>query len=177
MSADAAHAGLNAVRARVDAFVADAERAQAPHLKCGAACAMCCKVERAAFAVEVDSVRRWLGEHPEVRASAQARPRRSDRCAFLNDDDLCDVYPVRPMICRTHGPAVRVDEALAWCALNFAGLSVPEVEAAVPASSVLSVELVNRMLVVVNTQFVEAAGGPHRVALREALADAVESSS
>jgi len=87
------------------------------------------------------------------------------------------VYPVRPMICRTHGPAVRVDEALAWCALNFAGLSVPEVEAAVPASSVLSVELVNRMLVVVNTQFVEAAGGPHRVALREALADAVESSS
>jgi len=175
VSADAAHAGLDAVRARVDAFVAQAERAQAPHLKCRAACAMCCKVDRAAFAVEVDAIRRWLAERPAVRSAALARPRQPDRCVFLNDDDLCDVYPVRPMICRTHGPAVRLDDEVVWCGLNFEGLSAAQVADTVPPSSVLSIELVNRMLVVVNTQFVEAAGGAPRAPLRDALNDAVES--
>jgi len=174
VSVDAAHAGLAAVRARVDAFVTKAEQAQAPFLKCAAGCAQCCKVERAAFTVEVDAIRRWLKEHPDVRAAARAHPRQTDRCVFLDAQDRCAVYPVRPMICRTHGPAVRLDDALAWCGLNFEGLSAEQVIAAVPTSSVLSVELVNRMLVVVNAQFVEATGAAPRAPLRDALNDTVE---
>lgn len=174
MSADAAHAGLKAVRARVDAFVAQAEQAQAAHLKCAAGCAQCCKLERSAFAVEVDAIRLWLVDRPEVRAAASARPRQHDRCVFLDAHDRCDIYPVRPMICRTHGPAVRLDDALAWCALNFDGMDAAQVAAAIPPASVLSVELVNQMLVVVNAQFVEATGGAPRAPLRDALKGAVE---
>ncbi len=163
---------LAAVRERVDAFMRQAESTQARYLRCGAGCASCCHLERSAFSVEVEAIRRWLGANPEVAARAAERLPRADRCVYLEDDDLCGIYPVRPTLCRTHGPAVRAEGALRWCALNFADLEPGEVERVVPASATLDVELVNRMLVVVNAAFLSAEGGPARQPLRAALTDA-----
>lgn len=163
---------LDAVRDRVDAFMRQAESTQARYLRCGAGCASCCHLERSAFSVEVEAIRRWLSAHPAVAARAEERLPRADRCVYLEDDDRCGIYPVRPTLCRTHGPAVRAEGALGWCALNFAALEPSEVERAVPASAILDVELVNRMLVVVNAAYLAASGGPVRQPLRAALTGA-----
>lgn len=165
-----------ALRGKVDAFIARAEAAQAPWLRCRAGCDGCCRSRRTAWAVEIDALRRHLATLPRARRAALAARRAEpsvaagERCVFLDDDGRCAVYAARPLICRTHGPALRLpDGALAWCGLNFEGLSDEAVRAALPPGAVLDVELVNRMLVLVNARYLEGRDEPERATLDAAL--------
>lgn len=160
-------AEYGALVARVDAFAERVQAAQGPWLRCAEGCDMCCRQRRTAFTVEVDALRDWLAQQPAaLRARLDAR--RNDpevvagrRCVYLDAAGRCDVYPARPLLCRTHGPALRTDETtLSWCALNFEGLSAAQVEAQVPADAVLNLELLNRMLVLINEK--HRAGTPER---------------
>jgi Fe-S-cluster containining protein len=129
-------------------------------------------VSRNAFAVEIAQIRRYLQLLPQgKRNQIASRIENEDilggeRCIFLDDSGQCDVYPVRPVICRTHGPAVRMPEQnLAWCELNFSGLTEEQVSQLVPAQAILDVELINRILALINHKYVEAYGGPARLPL------------
>lgn len=165
-----------ALLAKVDAFSARAEAAQADGLNCRPGCDGCCRLKRSAWAVELDHIRSWVDRQPPGRR-AELAARRSEpavqagtRCVFLDADGRCAIYPVRPVICRTHGPVARMpDGALGWCALNFTDLEPEAVGAAVPASAILDIDLLNRMLALVNARFVAHAGGPERAPLAEAL--------
>lgn len=173
-------AEYRAVVARVDAFVAAAEPAQSSHLACKAGCDGCCRTRRTAWGVELVALAAWLAEHPERVAPLAARREHPDvvagaRCVFLDDDGQCDVYPARPVLCRTHGPAVRSSEGLAWCGLNFVGLDAAGVEAAVAAEHVLDLERVNTLLAVVNQRFQAQTGAPLRGPLEWALDFELES--
>lgn len=165
-----------ALLAKVDAFSARVEAQQAEGLNCRPGCDGCCRLERSAWAVELDNIRRWLTLQPPHRraslASRRDQPevRGGERCVFLDDDGQCAIYPVRPIICRTHGPVARMpDGGLAWCELNFPGLPPEVVAERVPAGAVLDIDLLNRMLALVNARFVAHAGGPDRAPLAEAL--------
>lgn len=153
-------AEYQALLSKVDAFAARAEAGQAPWLKCAAGCDGCCRTRRTAWAVEVDHVRAFVERLPPAR-QADLAARRDDpeviagaRCPMLDPDGRCAVYPARPLICRTHGPAVRLpDGGLSWCGLNFEGLDPEAVAEAVPGDAVLDVDLLNRLLVMVNDRF------------------------
>lgn len=175
-------AEYQALLSKVDAFAARAEAGQAPWLSCAAGCDGCCRTRRSAWAVEVDHLRRFVQRLPPARRAELAARRRDpavvagDRCVMLDPDGRCAVYPARPLICRTHGPAVRLpDGALSWCGLNFEGLDPEAVAAAVPGDAVLDLELLNRLLALINQRFVDgcAARGeapPARADLDAALA-------
>jgi Fe-S-cluster containining protein len=155
-----------ALVAKVDAFAHQVVEGQSQWLACNAGCSGCCRVRRSAFAVENAAIREYLDLQPHgLRSSISARlstpaVRDGEQCIFLNGAGECDVYPVRPIICRTHGPAVRMPDAqLAWCELNFEDMTNDEILASVPRESILDIELINRMLVLINQRYLATYGG------------------
>lgn len=162
----------HALLAKVDAFQAQAEVAQAPWLTCKRGCDGCCRLRRTAWAVEINHLRTHIQTLAAER-QAELRARRHDppvvagqRCVFLDADGSCAVYAARPIICRTHGPAVQTDRGTSWCHLNFVGLTEPEV-AQVPG--VLDLTRLNTLLSVVNTRYQAHHPGPARQPLDAAL--------
>ncbi|MCB9554203.1 MAG: YkgJ family cysteine cluster protein [Myxococcales bacterium] len=161
---------------KVEAFAARAHAAQAPWLRCRAGCDGCCRTRRSAWAVEIDALRTHLATLPPERQSELAA-RREDpavvagaRCVYLDPDGRCAVYAARPVICRTHGPAVRLpDGETVWCGLNFEGLDEAAVLAALPADAVLDLDLLNRMLALVNARYLQSRDRPARDDLGAAL--------
>ena len=161
---------------RVDAFDTRVQAAQGPWLKCGLGCDRCCRQRRTGFSVEIAALRAHLATvDAETSARLQSRRNAPDvvagrRCVYLDDAGRCDVYPARPLLCRTHGPAIRAEElGLTWCALNFEGLSPDEVSAQVPAEGILNLDLLTRMLVLIDTQYRVGTNLPARQDLEEAL--------
>ncbi|MBU1431623.1 YkgJ family cysteine cluster protein [Myxococcota bacterium] len=153
---------------KVDAFSAHAVEGQGPYLRCARGCDQCCRQPRTVFAVELAHLRAWIADHPEAVIGLPVADE-GPRCPMLKADGACAVYPARPIICRTHGPAARVDEALSYCALNFEGLSASAIEGLIPASSVLNLGLLNTLLVLLNQQHLATHPGPARADIGEAL--------
>ncbi|CAM2009555.1 YkgJ family cysteine cluster protein [Acanthopleuribacter pedis] len=93
-------------------------------LLCKRGCHDCCVDELTVFAVEADRIRDWAGD--QLRGAAPAAP---GRCAFLDGEGACRIYPARPYVCRTQGLPLRwmVEEDWEWveyrdiCPLNEAG--------------------------------------------------------
>jgi hypothetical protein len=165
--------------ARLDAFDVRVQAAQRTYLRCASGCDGCCRLRRTAFPVEVAAIRHALTTLPPERVEAlRARRDAADvkagaRCVFLEGDGRCAVYAARPVVCRTHGPAIRTSEGLSWCKLNFDGLGPGVVEAGIPASAVMNLDLVNQMLVLIDAEYrsglSESASLPIRLDLAEAL--------
>lgn len=65
---------------------------------CRRGCAACCIDDLTVFDIEAERIR---------RAMPAGAPHPSGRCAFLDDEDSCRVYAVRPYICRTQGLPLR----------------------------------------------------------------------
>jgi len=113
----AAHPAYAALLEKVDAFSEGVEAAQAPWIRCERGCDGCCRTRRTAWAVEVAALRAHLDGHPRrdaLRDRLSARDVRAGAvCVFLDPDGGCAVYDARPLLCRTHGPALRAEGALA----------------------------------------------------------------
>ena len=107
----------------------------------------------------------------ELRARlADVDVRAGRRCVFLDRNEECSIYPVRPLICRTHGPAVRLpSNDIVWCDLNFEKLDNDAVLATIAEDSILDVELLNRTLSLVNQLYLSARSDEERAPLRSAL--------
>lgn len=86
----------------IDARVSDLERRHHGRLQCGAGCAQCCVDELTVNEVEAAHIREHVGK--ALRDAAPAPP---GRCAFLDQDDRCRIYAVRPYVCRTQGLPLR----------------------------------------------------------------------
>ncbi|MBK9034372.1 MAG: YkgJ family cysteine cluster protein [Myxococcales bacterium] len=148
-----------ALVAKVDAFVGRVEARHGADLACGAGCASCCLVRLTIAGVEADAIAAWLAartaaERAEIAAAAMAAA--PGRCAALADDDRCRIYPVRPLVCRSHGVPIRLRRpgeapVVTACALNFTAHG----PAAAAADCVLDQELVSTTLGVID----RAAGG------------------
>ncbi len=147
--------------AKVDAKVADVTAHQAENLACDRGCHACCAPGLTVASVEAAAIAQFLGEHPDVAATAEAlakaRPWQDTRCSFLNADGACSIYAVRPLVCRTQGlPIVVEGGQLTACSLNFRdGLN------ALPAGDRIDQKTLSTLLFVVDQRF----GGGMRVAL------------
>lgn len=112
-----------AVVARVDGAVADATARAGNALVCARGCHSCCAPGLSVLPVEAERIARHLELHPVVAGPAP------DRCAFLDGEGACQIYEARPLLCRTHGLALRTHDSparglkiiddVSVCALNY----------------------------------------------------------
>lgn len=162
-----------AALAKIDEAVARASEAAGDELACRRGCASCC----------VDGLSVLPVEAAFIEASGLGPPSRPHReatmCAFLDDEGACSVYAARPVLCRTHGLALKSSEAgvssaggrglrvlgddVSACELNYGGRAPGPVE-------VLDATRLLMLLVTVDRRYRERAGLPddeRRVPLRQ----------
>lgn len=168
-------AHYNAYIEKVDSFCTDVKKACNASIVCRKGCDSCCR-HLSLFPVEAihmrvamndcsDDVRLKITENAEVSLKDTQAP-----CPLL-DQGGCLLYEVRPMICRTHGYPILVEEEGAFrvdhCPLNFRSGETIE------RQFILDLNTLNTALATLNQLFArECLGGqdiPDRVLLAEAL--------
>lgn len=138
---------------RVDAFVGRVEARHPADLRCGPGCDGCCRTRLTITAVEADAIAGWatalpLEERARIADAARAPvDPAAVRCAALDDAGRCRVYPVRPLVCRSHGVPIRLRDprglpVITACELNFTARG----PAAADPDCVLDQELVSTTL-------------------------------
>jgi len=143
---DAAGQALVTLRRRVDAHFTAAVERNPDAFACRAGCASCCRAGLSVFGIEADRIRAALAQLPSptrLRVAEQAAVETPTHCPLLVDG-LCSIYTQRPILCRSHGLAVRAPGAqgqVDWCELNYT-------ETTPPAASVLALDAVNQPLAV-----------------------------
>jgi Fe-S-cluster containining protein len=144
--------------AKVDAFF-DRAAAALPGpsgITCHTGCDACCRRRFSVTAIEAEVIAEALAAlSPEQREALARRAIEGDPgvCPALDSDGRCALYAARPLICRTHGLAIRfAGEAdtkggrslpvLDTCPKNFAGRDL----AALPATLVLDQSTLSTVL-------------------------------
>jgi len=112
---------------KVDKVCQELEKIYREHLVCRPGCSQCCEVERTVCSIEAYVVEKQL-------SSLSARKIKRLRKLHKDDDETCPmllrnrcvIYPVRPIVCRTHGLPIFYREAerefVDYCRLNFTQL-------------------------------------------------------
>ena len=78
------------------------DRRHADRLRCGRGCSDCCVDGITVFEVEAERIRERHGD-----LLARGAPHPAGRCAFLDGEGACRIYPDRPYVCRTQGYPLR----------------------------------------------------------------------
>jgi hypothetical protein len=102
--------------AKIDAFTARVAARYPGELACRAGCDDCCKRALTVTAIEAAAVSAAVrGADAAVRARLAERAQHPlpSRCVALEDDGRCAVYGARPVVCRSHGLALRFEEPTA----------------------------------------------------------------
>ena len=159
---EAARNALVTLRTRVDAHFDDAAKQAGDQMRCAQGCQQCCHVDLSVFEVEAAPVREALATlPPETRSRVRAQSGQTRHCAMLLDG-LCAVYEQRPLICRSHGAAVLLEDGqVEHCPLNFTGRPPAK-------STVLRLAALNEPLSVMAMLW---DGAGTRVALRDLAAE------
>lgn len=183
------YAGL---RERIDAFFAGVIARHPGALQCQAGCAGCCQDGLSVSPIEAAVIRDYLARLPATQRRRIVTRARSDseasadreidseldpergRCAFLDAQERCVIYPVRPLVCRSQGLplaypadlvpaaalrfAARDGRAVVCCPLNFAADAAPAtVDPPTPgAADILDAERIDVLLALLNRRFVAA---------------------
>jgi len=132
---------LQGVHQKVDGFFARVAARYPDDLACASGCADCCAPGLTLTPLEAEAVEAFLGS---LDAGARARVSRSaassdgSACAALDGERRCAIYPVRPIVCRSHGVVVRIDAGagtgkralplLDACEKNFVGRDLAGVD-------------------------------------------------
>jgi Fe-S-cluster containining protein len=99
--------------AKVDAFFKRVANRHGDDMQCGSGCSDCCHVRLTITGVEAAAIRDEIATWPpEQRAAlaANAAAAPADRCAALDPGGRCLIYQVRPIVCRSHGAPIRIEE-------------------------------------------------------------------
>ena len=156
---------------KVDAFFARVKARHGDQMQCAAGCDGCCRAGLTVTAVEAAEIRDALAgltEEERRRATGGAR----GRCAALEADGRCAIYPARPLVCRSHGlPVLMASErglpVVTSCELNFTGAG----PAAADGDCILDQATLSLTLgAIARAHAVETGGDP---AERVAIADLV----
>ena len=147
----------------VDERISGLEKIHSRNLACKKKCCSCC-INTTVLPIEFFSILSRIidsDKKPELTGEA---------CALLKKS-LCQIYSLRPLICRTHGLLLaygRDEDPLAkdvtFCELNFTK-SIPELS----ADNVLDMDELNIELVRLNEKFLKSYDGelPERMELAD----------
>jgi Fe-S-cluster containining protein len=160
------------LRRLVDGECTKLELLHGRHLVCREGCCSCC-TDLTVFPVEFYSI---LAELREAGIKPVFDEGKS--CGFLDKDDKCQVYPYRPIICRTHGLPVAFlnhdmdppEMSVTFCEKNFT--NTDPMDYIFGPKNTLNLEILNERLARINAAFMENCDDqsitPHdRIPLRE----------
>jgi uncharacterized protein len=100
-----------ALVAKVDAFFSRVEARHGDQMQCHTGCNDCCQDGLSVTGVEAAVISAALAAMPAAERQALAagtRSPRPDRCVALTADGRCGIYPIRPLVCRSHGLPIRM---------------------------------------------------------------------
>ena len=86
------------VAAKVDAFFQRVEQRHGSDLSCHSGCSDCCHTRLTVTRVEAEAIAGELARWP------------AEQRAALDGNGRCLIYPVRPIVCRSHGAPLRLRE-------------------------------------------------------------------
>ena len=123
---------------------------------CRMGCSACCQHGISVAKVEQQSIHRFLQSNPQLldQLAANGAVRGGEHCFFLSADGTCFIYPVRPVLCRSHGAPLYSgggDGVMGrnTCALNFGGVDL----AALDAADHINTDLLNTLLALINKKY------------------------
>lgn len=93
---------------KVDAFFARVALRHGDDMQCASGCSDCCRVRLTITGVEAAAIRAHVTTWPAEQRRALAATGPDDRCAALDAAGRCRIYPVRPLVCRSHGVPIRL---------------------------------------------------------------------
>jgi hypothetical protein len=169
---------LAALWQKVDDFFARVVGRYPDDLVCAAGCTSCCSRRLSVTGIEAAAIRGWLAalEAP-ARAAIIARASASDPasgpCAALDENGHCGIYPVRPLVCRSHGVPLRLPPAprslpmLSVCHLNFTARPLESVD----ADCVLDQATLSTLLYAIDAAHAAGRGGGVAAGQRVDLAE------
>ncbi len=147
----------------VDEKIAAIEKKHSKNISCGKGCSSCC-LDTSVLPIEFFSIVYALKEKnilPDLTGES---------CSMLKNK-LCQIYELRPLICRTHGLPLAYGEEdepnlknITFCEMNF-----KEKIPAFSASNTLDMDDINIELVRLNENFIRSFGKelPERIDLKE----------
>jgi len=132
-------------------------------ITCHTGCSSCCEAGIRLCPLEAFSIKQW--------SRRQTPPKGNGSCIFL-ENDLCSIYDVRPVICRTHGYPLLYngDESLelSLCEKNFTSVG------SIDSSLFVDMEKINALMAALNLEFVKifpAYREKERVSMEEIFKD------
>jgi len=160
---------------RVDAHIAKVMETHGAQIACKKGCDDCCRFLNL-FPVEAFALSKAFSSLPEKDQAQiiEKADQREDQCPLLIDH-VCILYPVRPVICRTHGLPIYMEkdgEAMVdFCPQNFTGITE------LPKDAMLNIDQLNTLLSAVNQHFISNIDGdlPDRIPMSMALGSGLES--
>lgn len=156
---------------KLDAFFVRVAERYVAEMRCAPGCDDCCKRSLCLFPFEVermlDAAEKLSGDELSgvILRARRATNDPEAACPFLHEG-LCQVYAVRPVICRTHGLPMLVEgeESLSMCVYNLKGLR------RLDGDCVLDLGPVNRILATINHLVASSRGeSPQRVRVSDAI--------
>ncbi len=125
-----------------------------PHIKCVAGCYGCC-TNLSVFPLEFYAIKQKIDENKLILTKNNL-----ENCFFLQNK-LCQIYPFRPLICRSHGlPIVYAPDetkpqelSVSFCQLNFNEIDYENY--IFDDSNTLNIDAVNIALFELNRLFIE----------------------
>jgi hypothetical protein len=161
-----------------DAVFAETFQAFQTQMQCAKGCASCCILETVA-PLEAYLIRSYLQSKGSMLLTppSDQSDQTQKQCAFLQQN-MCTIYPVRPIICRTHGlPLIYPDRSgIDVCPLNFTTLDLRSVD----PRFLLDADRLTQNLMRLNLAFSILTHQPdiagERIPLQQLLRDAFQAS-
>jgi Fe-S-cluster containining protein len=88
-----------------------------------------------------------------MHARALKNPGDDDACVFL-EKGVCLAYEQRPLICRTHGFPILVDDMIDFCEMNFLNLEEIDIDL------IIDLDELNTRLGEINIEFIKESPDP-----------------
>ena len=80
-------------------------------MQCATGCSDCCHVRLTITAVEAAAIRVHVAGWPRARGQQLVDGAAADRCAALDSAGRCRIYEARPLVCRSHGVPIRMQQS------------------------------------------------------------------
>lgn len=152
------------LRSYCDGFWKQTKDKYPAEIACSPGCSICCELQSVNFLEAF-----VIAEH-RGRGGSSAPPPSGTSCPFLSDN-RCRIYPVRPLICRTHGLLLRSKEfsgrTAPSCPFNFTSAD----PAALSDTYALDIDAITAGLAKLNAAFCMLLGGVKKAKERIALRD------
>ena len=145
---------LENLRERVKAHNDRVLSAHPAQFACKKGCSGCCSSEREVNDLEYAALARGFSQLTDAEKERLEQSEHSENCPLLVED-ACALYTERPLICRSHGNPIVMENRLDVCPLNFEGVDLKTL----PDTDLLSVDTLTAILTVSNMLFCSETGG------------------